>query len=40
VVKKFKARDIEIRLHEAVPANDGGLSFGQTVETAAMQNIK
>jgi hydrogenase maturation protein HypF len=45
VVKKLKARDIEIRLHEEVPANDGGLSFGQiveaaVVEAAAMENIK
>jgi hydrogenase maturation protein HypF len=35
VVKKLEARDIEIRLHEAVPANDGGLSFGQLVDVGA-----
>ena len=40
VVKKLQARGIEIHLHEAVPANDGGLSFGQIVEMAAMENIK
>ena len=40
VVRKLKARDIEIRLHETVPANDGGLSFGQIVEVAALEKIK
>jgi len=27
---------IDVRLHEAVPANDGGLSLGQAVEAAAL----
>lgn len=40
VVRKLKARDIEIHLHETVPANDGGLSFGQIVEVAALEKIK
>lgn len=36
VVQKLGAAGIETRLHEQVPANDGGLSFGQVFEAAAM----
>jgi hydrogenase maturation protein HypF len=31
-VKMLAERDIELRLHREVPANDGGLSFGQVIE--------
>jgi len=31
---KLKALGIEVRLHEAVPANDGGLCFGQVIDVA------
>ena len=27
----------EVRLHRRIPANDGGLSFGQIIEAAALQ---
>jgi hydrogenase maturation protein HypF len=36
VVEKLTAAGIEVRLHRQVPANDGGLSFGQAIEAAAM----
>ena len=29
---------IAVRLHETLPANDGGLCFGQVIEAAALQN--
>jgi hydrogenase maturation protein HypF len=35
VVARLGQAGIDVRLHEAVPANDGGLSFGQVIETAA-----
>ena len=31
---KLEALGIEVRLHEAVPANDGGLCFGQVIDVA------
>jgi len=34
VAAKLEALDIEVRLHEAVPANDGGLCFGQVIDVA------
>jgi hydrogenase maturation protein HypF len=34
VAGKLETLGIEVRLHEAVPANDGGLCFGQVVELA------
>jgi hydrogenase maturation protein HypF len=30
---------IAVRLHEEIPANDGGLCFGQAVEAAAVQEF-
>jgi hydrogenase maturation factor HypF (carbamoyltransferase family) len=34
VAVKLEALGIEVRLHEAVPANDGGLCFGQVIDVA------
>jgi hydrogenase maturation protein HypF len=34
VAVKLEALDIEVRLHEVVPANDGGLCFGQVIDVA------
>ena len=36
VVELLQARGIEVRLHREIPANDGGLSFGQVVEALAI----
>jgi hydrogenase maturation protein HypF len=36
VVEKLQNLGIEVRLHREVPANDGGLSFGQVIEAQAM----
>jgi len=36
VVKRLEAENIEVRLHREIPANDGGLCFGQIVEAAAL----
>ena len=36
VVEKLREHDIEVRLHREIPANDGGLSFGQIIEAAAI----
>jgi hydrogenase maturation protein HypF len=35
VVARLGQAGIDVRLHEAVPANDGGLSFGQVIEAMA-----
>jgi hydrogenase maturation protein HypF len=35
VVEKLTAEGIEVRLHCDIPANDGGLCFGQVIEAAA-----
>ena len=37
IVDKLQAHGITVRLHREVPANDGGLSFGQIVEAAARE---
>ncbi len=34
VAARLEELDIEVRLHEAVPANDGGLCFGQVIDVA------
>ena len=34
VAARLEALNIEVRLHEAVPANDGGLCFGQVIDVA------
>ena len=34
VAARLGALNIEVRLHEAIPANDGGLCFGQVIEAA------
>ena len=36
VMAKLEAAGIEVRLHREVPANDGGLCFGQIVEALAL----
>ena len=36
VVDLLHAQGIEVRLHREIPANDGGLSFGQIIETAGV----
>jgi len=38
VVTKLEAAGIEVRLHRDVPANDGGLCFGQIIESLAVLN--
>ena len=40
VVEKLQALGIDVRLHLDVPANDGGLSFGQVIEAQAMLENK
>jgi hydrogenase maturation protein HypF len=35
VVDKLESAGIDVRLHRDVPANDGGLSFGQVIEAMA-----
>jgi hydrogenase maturation protein HypF len=37
VTAQLEALGIEVRLHEALPANDGGLCFGQVIESAFNQ---
>ena len=36
VVEKLAQEGIEVRLHRDIPANDGGLCFGQVIEAAAL----
>ena len=36
VLEKAKQHGIEVRLHRDIPANDGGLCFGQVIEAAAL----
>ena len=38
VVELLRAQGIEVRLHKEIPANDGGLSFGQVIEAVAIAN--
>jgi hydrogenase maturation protein HypF len=40
VVKLAADHGIEARLHRDIPANDGGLCFGQVIEAAALANKK
>ena len=35
VMDKLTALGIDVRLHQQLPANDGGLCFGQVIETVA-----
>ena len=37
VTAKLEVLGIDVRLHEAVPANDGGLCFGQVIEATTFQ---
>jgi hydrogenase maturation protein HypF len=37
VVEKLQGEGIEVRLHRELPANDGGLCFGQVIEAMALQ---
>jgi hydrogenase maturation protein HypF len=39
VVAILAARGVDVRLHEALPANDGGLCFGQVIEALALQHM-
>jgi hydrogenase maturation protein HypF len=36
VVARLGAAGIDVRLHREVPANDGGLSFGQVIDAMAI----
>ena len=36
VVELLREQGIEVRLHKEIPANDGGLSFGQVIETVGV----
>jgi len=38
VVELLQAQGIEVRLHKEIPANDGGLSFGQIIEASSIAN--
>jgi hydrogenase maturation protein HypF len=38
VVELLSENGFDVRLHEKVPANDGGLCYGQVIETLARQN--
>jgi hydrogenase maturation protein HypF len=38
VAAKLEREGIELRLHRELPANDGGLCFGQVIEAAALQS--
>jgi hydrogenase maturation protein HypF len=38
LVRELEARGFRVVLGERVPANDGGLSFGQVIEYAAGAN--
>jgi hydrogenase maturation protein HypF len=40
VVEKLAEQGIEVRLHRDIPANDGGLCFGQVIEAAALANAE
>jgi hydrogenase maturation protein HypF len=37
VVELLNENGLDVRLHEKVPANDGGLSYGQVIEALALQ---
>ena len=38
VVELLREQGIEVRLHKEIPANDGGLSFGQIIEAAGVNS--
>jgi hydrogenase maturation protein HypF len=38
VVELLEEQGIDVRLHEQVPANDGGLCFGQVIEALALKS--
>jgi hydrogenase maturation protein HypF len=40
VVNMLEATGLDVRLHEKIPANDGGLSFGQVIEAHALMSQK
>ena len=37
VAELAAAKGMDVRMHETVPANDGGLCFGQVIEALALQ---
>jgi hydrogenase maturation protein HypF len=39
VVELLHTQGIEVRLHQEIPANDGGLSFGQIIETVGANSF-
>jgi hydrogenase maturation protein HypF len=39
VVEKLQAHGIPVRLHREIPANDGGLCFGQIIETVGANSF-
>jgi hydrogenase maturation protein HypF len=39
VVEKLQAHNIEVRLHQEIPANDGGLCFGQVIEVVGANSF-
>jgi hydrogenase maturation protein HypF len=40
VVAKLQEQGIDVRLHRDVPANDGGLCYGQVIEALAVQTAQ
>jgi hydrogenase maturation protein HypF len=38
VLELLREQGIEVRLHKEIPANDGGLSFGQVIEAVSFAN--
>jgi hydrogenase maturation protein HypF len=40
VVAGLQEQGIDVRLHCEIPANDGGLSFGQIIEATHLQETK
>ena len=40
VATRLAAHDLELRLHQHVPANDGGLCYGQAIEALALETCE
>jgi len=39
VVELLQGQGVEVRLHQEIPANDGGLAFGQIIETVGANSF-